>query len=297
MAGFNTVIGVTVDKGSLNNALGTITKTVQTQINSMNGKLTKTVETWVKTIDNGDGTLTKFNKTLVSYKNATNQATNAQGKLVKEGSKYITKQEASTKAVKTNTSAIKTNTSALSNNADTVKNSTSVLDNFVTTITKVAYFKIANEALQLFSEACTEAKEAILDLDEAITEFNKVSDLSEDGSLQDYITELGELGETVARTQSEMLSSSTQFVKSGYSEEDAKTLAQVNSLLQNVADSELTTEEAANILISTMKAFNIEGQDAITVVDALNEVKLFVTSLNRVNCGENPMMFVSYNVI
>ncbi len=76
------------------------------------------------------------------------------------------------------------------------------------------------------------------------------------------------------------------YVKSGFTEEEAATLAQVNALLQNVADSELSASEASNILISTMKAFNITADEAVHIVDAINEVKLFVTSLNRVNCGE-----------
>ena len=146
------------------------------------------------------------------------------------------------------------------------------MSKFVTTISRVAYVKLAADALSLFTTACNEAKEAIFDLDEAITEFNKVSDLSENGNLQEYIEQLGELGETVARTRSEMLEGATSFVKSGYTEEDAATLAQVNALLQNVADSELSASEASTILISTMKAFNITADEAIHIVDAINEV-------------------------
>ena len=271
--GFNTKISVVIDEGQLKNALGTITKTVQTQINtSTNGAISKNLSTWVKTVDNADGTVTKYTKTLVSYTNAQGQATNAQDNLVKQGTAWIKSQQSQTKEVNTSTNSIKSNTSAVEENKQAIESNNTVLGNFIETVSKYAYFKVAQEALSLFTSACNEAKEAILDLDEAITEFNKVSDLSDTGSLQSYISELGELGETVARTQSEMLSSATSFVKSGYSEEDAKTLAQINSLLQNVADSEMSTDEAANVLISTMKAFNIEGEDAVHVVDTINEV-------------------------
>ena len=131
---------------------------------------------------------------------------------------------------------------------------------------------MANETLSLFTTACNQAREAILDLDNAIVEFNKVSDLSKTGNLQHYIEELGELGQAVGRTQSEMLTGATQFVKSGFSEEDAKNLAQVNAMFQNVADSEMSAEESARILIATMKAFNVTADETIHIVDTINSI-------------------------
>ena len=271
--GFNMLIGSKVDTAQLNTAIGDITKSVQTAINNATaGKLTKTVSTYVRNIANADGTTKKYIKTLTSYTNAQGQSVDATGKVVKQGTAFLTNQKSQITSTNKATQTIKTNTTAVEKNATAVQSGSNAMSKFVTTISRVAYVKLAADALSLFTTACNEAKEAIFELDEAITEFNKVSDLSENGNLQEYIEQLGELGETVGRTRSEMLSSATSFVKSGYSEEDAKTLAQINSLLQNVADSEMSTDEAANVLISTMKAFNIEGEDAIHIVDAINEV-------------------------
>ena len=64
----------------------------------------------------------------------------------------------------------------------------------------------------------------------------------------------------------------TEFKKSGFSDEDAAMLAETASMLQNVADEELTAGEAANFLISQMTAFHLEAEDANHVLDALNEV-------------------------
>ena len=276
MGGFNVVVGTTVDTRDIKkveSTFGQMIKRIDTMVKTASGeKLTRTVQTFTREVKNSDGTVTKYVQTVKGLKNAQDQWVDSTGKVLKNQGGLVTKQEQTTKAVKTSTDAINQNSQALKNQGQAASDTTSVFDNFVTSVTKLAYLKVANSALQLFSEACSEAKEAILDLDNAIVEFNKVSDLADTGDLQQYIEDLGELGKTVARTQSEMLEGATQFVKSGYTEEDAKTLSQVNSLLQNVADSELSAGDAANVLISTMKGFNIAAEDAEHVVDAINNV-------------------------
>ena len=69
-----------------------------------------------------------------------------------------------------------------------------------------------------------------------------------------------------------MVESATEFKKSGYSDEDAATLAHISSLYQNVADEQISSGEAANFIISQMKAFGLEAEDATHIVDALNAV-------------------------
>lgn len=69
-----------------------------------------------------------------------------------------------------------------------------------------------------------------------------------------------------------MVEAATEFKKSGYSEEDAATLAQISSMFQNVADEQISAGESANFLISQMIAFGVEAKDAIDIVDKINEV-------------------------
>lgn len=70
----------------------------------------------------------------------------------------------------------------------------------------------------------------------------------------------------------EMLSSATEFVKTGASEEEAAQLAKVAELYRNVADAEISSGQAASFLVSQMKAFNIESSDAISIIDKVNQV-------------------------
>lgn len=63
-----------------------------------------------------------------------------------------------------------------------------------------------------------------------------------------------------------------EFKKSGFSEKDSLELGRVASMYQNVADVELTAGEAANFIVSQMKAFNLTASDSEHIIDAVNEV-------------------------
>ncbi len=69
-----------------------------------------------------------------------------------------------------------------------------------------------------------------------------------------------------------MLESATEFSKAGFTPEDSARLAQVSSLFQNIADSEVSAGDAASFIISQMKAFGIEADKATTILDKVNEV-------------------------
>lgn len=43
-------------------------------------------------------------------------------------------------------------------------------------------------------------------------------------------------------------------------------------LYQNISDEEITAGESADFIIAQMKAFGIEADNAIHIIDALNEV-------------------------
>ena len=136
---------------------------------------------------------------------------------------------------------------------------------------KVVEFGLVTDVIQLFSQVISEAVSAVFELDAAVTEFKKVSDLSGD-ALDDYTEKLGKMGQEVARTRAEMVDAATTFRKSGYSDEESATLARVATMYQNVADEAISAGESADFIISQMKAFNIEAEDAEHIIDAINEV-------------------------
>ena len=71
-----------------------------------------------------------------------------------------------------------------------------------------------------------EVDDVVKEFDSTLVEFRKVSDLAGD-SLTAYTQKLAEMGEATGSTMTAMVSAATEFKKSGYSDEDAATLASV----------------------------------------------------------------------
>lgn len=111
-----------------------------------------------------------------------------------------------------------------------------------------------------------------IELDSAFTELQKVTDLTMDDF--DKITEKAyNLGSEVAKTTTEAINAMTEFAKAGYSVEESTDILAKNALMwTNIADGTVSTAESANMIISVMKAFDIEAGNTIHIIDALNEV-------------------------
>lgn len=112
---------------------------------------------------------------------------------------------------------------------------------------------------------------SVFDLNKSLIEFQKVSDLSGD-ALDKYTEKASKLGETTARTAAQMIEGASEFRKSGFTDEDSLILSQTASLFQNVADSELSASDAATVIISNLKAFNMTAQDSSKIIDVINEI-------------------------
>ena len=63
-----------------------------------------------------------------------------------------------------------------------------------------------------------------------------------------------------------------RFSRLGYDIKDASALAQAALIYTNVGDSIESISDATTSIISTMKAFNIEAQSSMDIVDMFNEV-------------------------
>lgn len=69
-----------------------------------------------------------------------------------------------------------------------------------------------------------------------------------------------------------MVEAATNYRKNGFGDEESANLARISSLLQNVADEEISAGEATDFIISQIKGFNIAAEDSIHIVDAVNQV-------------------------
>lgn len=82
-----------------------------------------------------------------------------------------------------------------------------------------------------------------------------------------------------------MLNAATEFKKNSFNEKDSAQLAEIAAKFTNIADTEISTADAASFLISQMKAFNIEAKNSEHIIDAV-----FIGRY-RVNCGKLLMFF------
>ena len=127
--------------------------------------------------------------------------------------------------------------------------------------------QVFNAIKTSFSKMVEEVKE----LDIELTEFSKVSNLSTQQT-EEFIDSCYDLGDAVAKTGTEVVTATTLFKKMGNSLEDSMKYAKDALMWTNVADGMVSVDEAATMLISTMKAFEDQGLTSTHVIDALNEV-------------------------
>lgn len=110
----------------------------------------------------------------------------------------------------------------------------------------------------------------VLKVDTAMTELRKVSDAS-DSQLDSYFTKATNSAKELGATISDVISSTADFSRLGYNLFDASKLSEVATLYKNVGDG-ISIDDASSSIVSTMKAFNIEATNAISIVDKFNEV-------------------------
>lgn len=113
--------------------------------------------------------------------------------------------------------------------------------------------------------------DAIRDIDSAMTELKKVTDLT-DAAYDAMYEKSAKIAREIGAAVSDTINSTADFARLGFSPEDSSALAEAALLYKNVGDGVSDISTATQSLISTMKAFKIEAADAMMIVDAFNEV-------------------------
>nr|DAZ14428.1 MAG TPA: minor tail protein [Caudoviricetes sp.] len=115
-----------------------------------------------------------------------------------------------------------------------------------------------------------QAASAVTELNTQITELAKVSEDSVSQIYADfdsYANIAKEMGSTISDT----IAATTAWSKDGYNIPDSKELAEVSLLYKNVGDG-INIDEANESLVSTLKGFKLEADQAEHIVDVFNEV-------------------------
>ncbi len=110
----------------------------------------------------------------------------------------------------------------------------------------------------------------VRELDTAMTEVRKVSNATETqyASFRDTVSSTAK---EIATTNKELLNSSADFLRLGYSLDQASDLAKNATLFVNVGDG-VDITEATEDMITAMKAFDIQAENSIKIIDDYNQI-------------------------
>jgi TP901 family phage tail tape measure protein len=159
--------------------------------------------------------------------------------------------------------------------AGDTKKSQSIMSGFLDGVGKrvksLAQYVIATISIYDVWRTIKQGVQYVREIDSALTELKKVTDETDAGYrrfLQTASQAASEIGGTVAN----FVDATADFARLGYNIEQAASLAKAASVYKNVGDGITDIAAASESIISTMKAFGIEANDAMTIVDRFNEV-------------------------
>lgn len=151
-------------------------------------------------------------------------------------------------------------------------NGLSLIDKFKNGISSFTTMLVGPMAL--FRYGVTAAKAVVSNvtqMDAAMTELYKVTDNSQH-EYDKFRTATEKTSAEIGSTQVALVQSTATFARLGYNLSDSAELGKNAALFSNVGDEGMTSTEAAEDMVAIMKGFNIQAEDSIHIVDALNQV-------------------------
>ena len=145
------------------------------------------------------------------------------------------------------------------------------LENLQAGWSKFGGWSIVTKSMMSMVSGIRESINAVRDLDAALTELRKVTDLTE-GQYDQFMDRASVTAREIGASVADTVNATADFARLGYSVEDAEQLASAALVYKNVGDGISDISESTESLISTMKAFDVEAENAMSIVDAFNKV-------------------------
>lgn len=101
----------------------------------------------------------------------------------------------------------------------------------------------------------------VIELDTALVDLKKTTDATE-SELKSFYYTANDIAKQLGVTTKEVISAAAEWSRLGYSIKDAETMAKTSSIFASISPG-LDIEGATDGLVSAMKAFNIEADDAL----------------------------------
>lgn len=134
-----------------------------------------------------------------------------------------------------------------------------------------AYMFSGYRLFSTMTNAIRSAYRNVVEIDSAMTELKKVTDETSE-SYNKFLQDAGKNATRIGSTVTDYINSTADFARLGYNFSEAQKLAEVANIYSVVGDEIDSIDEASQSVISTMAAFGIEANDAMSIVDKFNEV-------------------------
>ena len=148
---------------------------------------------------------------------------------------------------------------------------------------------IAMAGVAMVKQGLREVYDNVLELDTAVTELKKVSKMTGD-EMNEYLDRTATNARELGANISDLVSSTADWKRLGYTDKDSEELARVSALMANVGDQIDNATTASSYLISTMQGFGLVADDAEHLLDCMNQIanpctvsKRSLLSVPRVN--------------
>lgn len=136
---------------------------------------------------------------------------------------------------------------------------------------KIGQFAMTYGVIQRVGmQAGSEMIKAVKDVNAAQIELRKVSDAPV-SDLNAYWDDAATSAKKYGATISDVISSTADWSRLGYSLDQAKKLSDATTLMQKVGDN-MTQESSAQGIISTLRGFKMDAGEVTKIIDSVNEV-------------------------
>lgn len=143
-------------------------------------------------------------------------------------------------------------------------------EKFLGTFRTFSSYITANMVFNVFKRQISSMVQEVISLDSAMTELRKVTEATEP-EFNKFLETAKQSAQYLGSSVTDLVDATSTFSRLGYSLSEAQNLGEVATLYKNVGDG-IDISTASESIVSTLKAFKIEAEDAIGIVDKLNEV-------------------------
>lgn len=146
----------------------------------------------------------------------------------------------------------------------------SAFGKFLGSFKTMSTYVTANMVFNFVKRQLQQMAQEVINVDTAMVELRKVTEAT-DAEFEQFAESAAKTGRQLGASISEVINATSEFARAGFNLPDAEELGKIATLYKNVGDG-ISIDDASETIVSVVKAFNIEAQNSIEVIDKINEV-------------------------